>query len=101
MLIDGRRAVHVLGWPPARRREKEEVLGILRPYPTCVVHERSEQPSVRTAFHLPGVPALAFLDDYSRLPVHTAQDTIAPVRPDAIRRLGRGGRPEQPLVVVS
>jgi Peptidase family M28 len=76
--------VHVLGWPTARQREKEEVLGILRPYPNCVVDDRSEQPSARTAFHLPGVPALAFLDDYSRLPIHTAQDTIALMRPEAL-----------------
>ncbi|HEV7215747.1 MAG TPA: M28 family peptidase, partial [Chloroflexota bacterium] len=76
--------VHVLGWPPARRQEKESVLGVLRSFPTCTVDDRSEHHSARTAFNLPGVPALAFLDDYARLPIHTAQDTMDLMRPTAL-----------------
>src|SRR6185437_16256567 len=76
--------VQVLGWPEARQHEKEGVLDVVRSYPNCVVVDRSGQPSARTAFHLPGVPTLAFLDDYPRLPIHTAQDTIGLMRPEAL-----------------
>ena len=82
--VAGPLTVHVLGWPPTRQQEKDGVLDILRPLPTCIVNDRSGHPSARTAFHLPGVPALAFLDDYSRLPIHTAQDTINLMRPTAL-----------------
>ena len=79
--VAGPLTVHLLGWPPTRRQEKESVLGVLRSLPNCTVDDRSEHSSARTAFHLPGVPALAFLDDYARLPIHTTQDTIDLMRP--------------------
>ncbi len=82
--VAGPPIVHVLGWPSERRQEKERALDLLRPLPNWTVHDRSEHPSARTAFHLPDVPALAFLDDYSRLPIHTALDTIDLMRPAAL-----------------
>jgi len=77
-------AVQVLGWPKSRHHDKEGVLNVLRRYRYCVVNDRSEQPSARTAFHLPGVPTLAFLDDFPRLPIHSSQDTIDLMHPEAL-----------------
>jgi Iap family predicted aminopeptidase len=76
--------VFVPAWPPARSQEKRaEILGFLRGLSGCVVDDRSDDSSATTAFHLPGVPSIVFIDEYSRLPIHTAQDTIDLMRPDA------------------
>jgi hypothetical protein len=41
------------------------------------VNDQSDDPQARpTAFNLPGVPSLAFVDDYRFLPIHTPLDTI-------------------------
>ena len=66
--------VRLIGWPPERRAG---LLDVLARYPAYEVNDQSDQPEARpTAFHLPGVPALAFVDDYRFLPIHTLHDTI-------------------------
>ena len=79
--------VSFFAWPASHRTEKRaEILGLLRTLPDCVVDDLSENPSATTAFHLPGVPSILFLDEYDRLPIHTAQDTIDLMRPEAFAR---------------
>jgi aminopeptidase YwaD len=71
----------ITGWSPSELpTKKDEVLSVLRGHPPCLVDDRSENPSATTAFHLPGVPSIAFVDDYDHLPIHTAQDTIDLIR---------------------
>jgi Iap family predicted aminopeptidase len=71
-------------WPSSGdQMKKAEILGVLRGLSGCVVDDRSEDSSATTAFYLPGVPSIAFNDDYSRLPIHTERDTIDLMRPDA------------------
>jgi aminopeptidase YwaD len=75
----------VLAWPAGRPLAmKAALLEVLQGISGCVLNDRSEDPGVRTAFYLPGVPSIAFNDDYSRLPIHTAQDTIDLMRPEAL-----------------
>ncbi|MGH2369110.1 MAG: M28 family metallopeptidase [Chloroflexota bacterium] len=74
--------VRLIGWPPGRR---ESLLEVLRRFPAYTVDDQSDKPDARpTAFHLPGVPALAFVDDYRFLPIHTVQDTIDLMSPDGL-----------------
>jgi Zn-dependent M28 family amino/carboxypeptidase len=74
----------VLAWPPARSQEKkDEILGFLRRLSGCVLDDRSGDSSATTAFHLPGVPSIVFIDDYSQLPIHTSDDRIDLMRPEA------------------
>jgi hypothetical protein len=66
--------VRLVGWPPGAR---EGVLGVLRRYREYEVDDQSDQPGARPpAFHLPGLPAAHFVDDYRFLPIHTPHDTI-------------------------
>jgi hypothetical protein len=48
------------------------------------VDVRPETEAPRTAFSLPGVSVLAFVNDYGKLPIHTAQDTIDLMNPDEL-----------------
>jgi len=51
-------------------------MGILQQFPRCIADVRPETEAPRTAFNLPGVPVMAFVNDYGKLPIHKAQDTI-------------------------
>lgn len=75
--------VRLIGWPPGRR---ERLLEALQRFPTYEVNDQSDLATARpTAFNLPGVPALAFVDDYRFLPVHTPLDTIDLMSQDGLR----------------
>ena len=57
---------------------------MLKQFPRCVVDVRPETELPHTAFNLPGVPVLAFVNDYGKLPIHTAQDTMNLMSPDEL-----------------
>jgi len=65
--------VRVMGWLAPQR---EAIMGILQQFPRCIADVRPETEAPRTAFNLPGVPVMAFVNDYGKLPIHKAQDTI-------------------------
>jgi len=65
--------VSVMGWSAP---QSKGILDVLQQFPRCIVDVRPETEAPRTAFNLPGVPVLAFVNDYGKLPIHTAQDTI-------------------------
>ena len=65
--------VRVMGWSAPQR---EGVLNVLQRFPRCEVDVRPETELPRTALNLPGVPVLAFVNDFGKLPIHTAQDTL-------------------------
>jgi hypothetical protein len=71
--------VRVMGWSA---RQRKGILDVLQQFPRCIVDVRPETEVPRTAFSLPGVPVLAFVNDYGKLPIHTVQDTIDLVSPD-------------------
>ena len=73
--------VRVMGWSPP---QSKGVLDVLQQFPRCIVDVRPETEAPRTAFNLPGVPVLAFVNDYGKLPIHTAQDTIDLISPDEL-----------------
>ena len=89
--------VSFLAWPASHRTEKRaEILGLLRTLPACVVDDLSENPAATTAFYLPGVPSISFIDEYNRLPIHTAQDSIDLMRPEAFARTA-AAIPQEPV----
>ena len=65
--------VRIMGWSGP---QKQGILAALRQFPRCLVDVRPEARGARTAFNLPGVPVMAFVNDYGKIPIHTAQDTI-------------------------
>ena len=65
--------VRVMGWSAAQRKSISEALD---QFPRFVVDVRPEDEPPRTALHLPGAPVVTFVNDYGKLPIHTAQDTI-------------------------
>ena len=65
--------VRVNGLGPEQR---EVVLEALGRFPRYDIEVLPETEPVHTALNLPGVPALAFINDYTQAPIHTAQDTI-------------------------
>ena len=65
--------VRVMGWSASQRTG---ILGVLQQFLRFVVDVRPETEAPRTALNLPGAPVLAFVNDYGKLPIHTAQDTI-------------------------
>ena len=69
----------VMGWSA---QQSKGILDLLQQFPRCIVDVRPETEAPRTAFNLPGVPVLAFVNDYGKLPIHTAQDTIKLMNPD-------------------
>jgi len=73
--------VSVMGWSASQR---EGVLGVLQQFPRCIADVRPETEVPRTALNLPGVPVMAFVNDYGKLPIHTAQDTIDLMSPEEI-----------------
>jgi hypothetical protein len=64
--------------------QRNGILGVLQQFPRCTVDVRLEAEAPHTALNLPGVPVLAFVNDYGRLPVHTAQDSIDLMSPDEL-----------------
>jgi aminopeptidase YwaD len=73
--------VQVMGWSNYQRKE---ILGVLQQFTRYMVDVRPETEAPRTAFSLPGVSVLAFVNDYGKLPIHTAQDTIDLMNPDEL-----------------
>lgn len=73
--------VQVMGWSKPQR---EGIMGVLQQFPRCMADVRPETEAPRTAFSLPGVPVLAFVNDYGKLPIHTAQDTMDLMSPDEL-----------------
>lgn len=73
--------VRVMGFPPA---QKEALLDVLRAFPRYMVDARPDAEPAKTSIALLGVPALWFVNDYTRVPIHTAQDTIDLMRPDEL-----------------
>jgi len=67
------------GWPAER---KEDILNVLRRFPRYIVADRPG--TAGGAFNLPGVPALAFVNSWESIPIHTAQDTIELVSADEL-----------------
>ena len=56
----------------------------LREFSRYEVDVRPETETPRTALNLPGAPVLAFVDDFTKLPIHTAQDTIDLMGPEEL-----------------
>jgi len=73
--------VQVMGWSSYQRKE---ILDVLQQFSRYMVDVRPETETPRTAFNLPCVPVLAFINDYGKLPIHTAQDTIELMSPDEL-----------------
>jgi len=71
--------VRVMGWSAP---QSQGILDVLQQFPRYIVDVRSGAETPRTAFNLPDVPVLAFVNDYGKLPIHTAQDTIDLMSPD-------------------
>lgn len=71
--------VSVMGWSAS---QQEGILSVLKQFPRCIADVRPETEVPRTALNLPGVPVMAFVNDYGKLPIHTAQDTIDLMNPE-------------------
>lgn len=69
------------GWSP---RQKEGILSVLRRFPRLNVNVRPDTEPPHTGLELPGVPALAFVNNYSSIPIHTAHDTIELLSPSEL-----------------
>ena len=77
----GEARVRVAGWPP---RQREGILSILRRVPRLSVNVRPDTEPPHTGLDLVGVPALVFVDNWSSIPIHTAQDTLEMLAPDGL-----------------
>jgi aminopeptidase YwaD len=66
--------VHLMGWQPGPRAE---LLEVFRRYPRYVVSEEPIGGSDHVPFHLNGVPVLAFMNEYSAIPIHSPADSMA------------------------
>jgi len=73
--------VQVMGWSPFQRKE---ILGMLQRFPRYMVDVRPETETPCTAFSLPGASVMAFVNDYGKLPIHTAYDTMDLMDPDEL-----------------
>ncbi len=71
--------VTVMGWESSQRRD---ILGVLEQYPRCDISLQPESATPHTPFDLTGVPAVWFVNDYSKAPIHTAQDSIDLLSPE-------------------
>jgi aminopeptidase YwaD len=74
-------SVRVMGWSAP---QSKGILDLLQQFPRYMVDIRPDTETPRTAFNLPGVPVLAFVNDYGKLPIHTAQDTIDLMSPEEL-----------------
>ena len=77
----GEPRVRVAGWPP---RQKEGILSVLWRLPRLNVNVRPDSERPHTGLDLVGVPALAFVNNWSSIPIHTAQDTLDMLNPDEL-----------------
>jgi aminopeptidase YwaD len=73
--------VQIMGWSSYQRKE---ILSVIQQFSRCIIDVRPETEAPHTAFDLPGVSVLAFVNDYGKLPIHTAQDTIELMNPDEL-----------------
>jgi hypothetical protein len=73
--------VRVMGLPAG---QNDAVVDVLQKFARYLVDVRPDTEPARTCFHLSGLPALWFVNDYNKLPIHTAQDTIDLVSPDEL-----------------
>jgi len=73
--------VRVMGWSAPQRKG---ILGVLQQFPRCIADVRPETEAPRTALNLPGLPVLAFVNDFAKLPIHTVQDTIDLMSPEEL-----------------
>lgn len=71
--VDLPHRARVMGWSPT---EQNDILDVLRKFPQCEAHVAPETDGPQTGLYLPGVPVLGFVNNYGKLPIHTAQDTI-------------------------
>ncbi|MCK4283130.1 MAG: M28 family peptidase, partial [Candidatus Brocadiae bacterium] len=71
--------VTVMGFEPSQR---EGVVGVLERFPRYEVRLRPETETPHTPFDLTGVPAVWFVNNYTRLPIHAAEDAIDVLNPD-------------------
>jgi aminopeptidase YwaD len=71
--------VRVAGWEP---RLKEGILSVLWRFPRLEVKVQPATEPPHTALGLTGVPALVFVNDFTSIPIHTAQDTLDLLSPD-------------------
>ncbi len=69
------------GWPP---RQKEGILSVLWRAARLDLTVRPDSEPPRTGLGLVGVPALTFVNAFSTIPIHTAQDTIDLLCPDEL-----------------
>ena len=65
--------VHVLGWAEP---ERSALLRVLARFPRCAVDEEEVLSSDHAPFYLNGVPALAFMNSWQAIPIHTPGDTM-------------------------
>jgi len=65
--------VHVMGWPEER---KEQVLRVLGQFPRYQADDKQIMSSDHAPFFLNGVPALAFMNSGSGVPIHTPADSM-------------------------
>jgi hypothetical protein len=75
---------HATGWPS---RQKDDILYVVRQFPRLIIDDRPAR--APGPFHLPGVPALTFVNDYESIPIHTAQDTIDLMSPDELASIAQ------------
>jgi len=73
--------VRVMGWTGA---QKDGVLEVLGRFPRYQVDVRPDDEPPRTAFHLAGLPALWFVNDYGKVPIHCAEDAIDLMVPEEL-----------------
>jgi len=62
--------------------QKDELLAVLARFPRCQVTVRPEGEKVGTTFDLTGAPALLFVNEFEKAPIHTAQDSINLLSPE-------------------
>ena len=69
----------LMGFPTVLR---QGLLGVLAGFPRCGVELRPETETSGTPFSLTGLPTVWFVNDYPKLPIHTAQDRIGLLSPE-------------------
>lgn len=69
----GTPAAHLMGWAPGPKAELRRVFGR---YPRYVVSEAPIGGSDHVPFHLNGVPVVAFMNEWSKVPIHSPADSL-------------------------
>jgi aminopeptidase YwaD len=73
--------VRVMAWPAGL---KEGILDVLRRFPRYQADVRPDDEPPRTAFDVINVPGLWFVNDYGKLPIHCAEDTMDLMTPEEL-----------------